>query len=75
MLIDKDTNPNDTILYLSAVLLDHFREVKTIKINNLDDFLNDVLPKQPSFKLQLSVNFLYLIDKIEIKEGVLSYVP
>lgn len=75
MLIDKDTSPKDTILYLSAILLEKFKEQKRIEVNSLDDVFFEMAPTQPSFKLHLSLNFLFLLDKIKLDGGDLVYVP
>lgn len=75
MLIDKDTNPKDTIFYISVVLLENLKERGRVRVNSVNQIFRDIAPNQPSYKLQLSLNFLFLIDKIIIEEGELVYVP
>ncbi|MEK5069614.1 ABC-three component system middle component 6 [Sporosarcina sp. FSL K6-1508] len=75
MLIDKDSKPEDTILYLSAQLLLKIKSCSRIKLAFIEDLYRDIDEKQPYFKYNLSLNFLYLIDKVKIEGGDLVYVP
>lgn len=75
MIIDNDTKPKETILYLSAIMLLKLKTYKKINVTELDDLFKEINPNQPAFKFQLALNFLFLMNKIDIKGGQLSYVP
>lgn len=75
MLIDKDSKPQDTILYLSAKLLITIKRYKRINVGSLDTIFNEIDSSQPTYKFYLSLKFLYLMNKVEIEEGELVYVP
>lgn len=75
LLIDHDTKPQNTILYISAQLIEIIKEKKKINIALLDKIFTEIYPKQPIYKYQLSLNFLFLLDKIAIENGEIIYVP
>jgi len=75
LLIDHDSKPQDTILYISALLLDKIKEYKKINVALLDEIFKEIDSKHPIYKFQLSLNFLFLIDKIYIDNGEIVYVP
>ncbi|MEI3610191.1 ABC-three component system middle component 6 [Pseudogracilibacillus sp. SO10305] len=75
MLIDKDSKPEDTILYLSARILLKLKEIGKIKIALIDELYEEINQKQPYFKFNLALSFLYLINKVKIDGGDLVYVP
>lgn len=74
MLIDKDSKPQETILYLSAQILSKLKEIGSINLAQIDNLYKEINEKQPYFKFNLAINFLYLIDKIKIEGGDLVYV-
>ncbi|WP_419095810.1 ABC-three component system middle component 6 [Halalkalibacter suaedae] len=74
MLIDMDSKPSDTILYLSARLLLEIKRLNKVNIASIDDLFYDIDSTQPPYKFYLSLNFLYLMDKVRIEEGELLYV-
>ncbi|QDP39448.1 ABC-three component system middle component 6 [Radiobacillus deserti] len=74
MLIDKDSKPEDTILYLSAQLLLKVKSLGRIKLALIESLYEEIDDKQPYFKYNLALNFLYLIDKVKIEGGDLVYV-
>jgi hypothetical protein len=74
MLIDKDSKPKDTILYLSSQLLSKIKTRERIKLAFIEELYDEIDEKQPYFKYNLSLNFLYLIEKVKIEEGELIYV-
>ncbi|MGE7916677.1 ABC-three component system middle component 6 [Lysinibacillus xylanilyticus] len=74
ILVDSDSKPEDTILYLSAKMLKILKYKKSVHISFLDDFFNDINPNQPRYKYYLCLNFLFLIEKIEIDGSDLIYV-
>jgi len=74
MLIDKDSKPEDTILYLSAQILLKLKKLGRINLALLESFYEEINEKQPYFKFNLALNFLYLINKVEIEGGDLVYV-
>lgn len=73
MIIDKDSSPKDTIYYTSACIL----EIIAYKEYNVDD-LYETLKGRYNDSLEytiylLSLDFLFLINKITIsKEGLLQ---
>lgn len=74
MLIDKDSKPEDTIFYLSAQILLRLKEIGKINLGQIETLYKEVNEKQPYFKFNLAINFLYLIDKVKIEGGDLVYV-
>ena len=75
LLIDQDSKPQETILYLSALLLSKIKEVCRIKLALIDELYQEIDSRQPVYKFNLSLNFLFLMNKIKIEEGDLIYVP
>lgn len=73
MIIDRDSNPKDTVYYISACIL----EVIPSKKHNVED-LYETIKEQYNDSLDytiylLSLDFLFLIDKISIsEEGLLQ---
>ncbi|MGZ9697640.1 ABC-three component system middle component 6 [Bacillus safensis] len=73
MIIDRDSNPKDTVYYISACIL----EIISLNKHNVED-LYETLKKRYNDSLEytiylLSLDFLFLIDKISIsKEGFLN---
>ncbi|MFD3261398.1 ABC-three component system middle component 6 [Paenibacillus lentus] len=73
MIIDRDSNPKDTIYYTSACIL----EIVSLDKHNVEG-LYETLKKRYNDSLDytiylLSLDFLFLIDKISIsKEGFLK---
>ncbi|WP_069937845.1 ABC-three component system middle component 6 [Domibacillus iocasae] len=75
MLIDKDSKPKDTILYLSAQLLATLKKHGQVKLALIEELYEEIDEKQPLFKYNLALNFLFLINKVKIEGGDLVYVP
>jgi hypothetical protein len=75
MLINKDANPADNIYYIACCILE---EVKGLTKVLIDECYYTVMKKyNKSLKYTdylLALNFLFLIEKINFKEGGLSYV-
>lgn len=73
MIIDRDSNPQDTVYYISACIL----EIITLKKHNVGD-LYEILKGRYNDSLDyalylLSLDFLFLINKITIsEEGLLQ---
>jgi len=73
MIIDRDSKPKDTIYYIAACII----EVISSNQYNVED-LYEILKEQYNGTLDytiylLSLDFLFLIDKISIsKEGFLE---
>ncbi|MFU1796435.1 ABC-three component system middle component 6 [Paenibacillus azoreducens] len=74
MLIDKDSKPKDTVLYLSTQLLKKIKSQGRIELASLESLYHEVDDKQPLFKYNLALNFLFLIDKVNVEGGELVYV-
>lgn len=75
MLIDKDSKPQDTILYLSAQLLYKLKGRGRIKLASINELYKEIDERQPLFKYNLSLNFLFLVNRVKIEGGELVYVP
>ncbi|KYG58818.1 ABC-three component system middle component 6 [Planococcus maritimus] len=75
LLIDRDSKPEETIFYLSARLLLEIKKKEKINVVFIDSLYEEVDSKQPAYKHNLSLNFLFLINKIKIENGDLVYVP
>ncbi|PEC81958.1 ABC-three component system middle component 6 [Bacillus cereus] len=75
MLIDKDSKPEDTVLYLAAQLLSKIKNRGRIELALIEELYDQIDKKQPYFKYNLALNFLYIIDKVKIEGGDLVYVP
>ncbi|WP_396266330.1 ABC-three component system middle component 6 [Halobacillus amylolyticus] len=73
MIIDRDSNPKDTVYYISACIL----EISNVQNYNVEG-LYEELKEQYNDSLEytiylLSLDFLFLIEKISIsKEGFLE---
>lgn len=73
IIIDRDSNPKDTVYYISACIL----EVLYSKKYNVED-LYETLKERYNDSLEytiylLSLDFLFLIDKVSIsEEGLLQ---
>ncbi|OES45848.1 hypothetical protein BA724_03330 [Domibacillus iocasae] len=74
-MIDKDSKPKDTILYLSAQLLATLKKHGQVKLALIEELYEEIDEKQPLFKYNLALNFLFLINKVKIEGGDLVYVP
>lgn len=74
MLIDYDSKPKETILYLSAELNLKLKENKVVKLVDLGDLCMEIDSKEPFFKYELALNFLYVTGKIEIVKDKIIYV-
>lgn len=74
MLIDKDSKPEETILYLSAQILLKLKNLGKINLALIENLYEEINEKQPYFKFNLALNFLYLIGKVKIEGGDLVYV-
>lgn len=75
LLIDRDSKPQDTIFYISALVLNKIKELKRIEIALLDNIFYAINPKHPMYKYQLALNFLFLADKVYLDNGEIVYVP
>lgn len=75
LLIDTDSQADETILYLSALILNKMKIQQKISVNNLDIFFNQEIPiKIPQYKYYLALNFLYLLNKIDLIGSDIVYV-
>lgn len=74
MLIDKDSKPEDTIFYLSVQLLSKIKSQARIELALIEEIYSEIDEKQPYFKYNLALDFLYLIDKVKIEGRDLVYV-
>lgn len=75
MLIDRDSKPEDTVLYVAGCALDILRH------NQYNDIEELRLQIQKKFRIETpyktlvaSLNFLYLVDKVEIKNKKLTCI-
>lgn len=75
MLIDKDSRPRDTILYLSAQLLTRMKHRGRMELALINELYHDVGEQHPLFKFDLALSFLFLVGRVEVRGGELIYVP
>lgn len=72
MIIMKDKNPTNTIYYISGCILkeiiDKKQDVDTL-FQNMKKYINNLEYKD----FILSLDFLYLIKKIDFKKGCIKY--
>ncbi len=65
MLMPIDTKPKYTIYYLTSIVL---KELLENKYSNVSDLYNNKIKNEMSYSLfHLCLDFLFLIDVIEIK--------
>lgn len=74
LLIDRDSKPEDTILYISAQLAAKLKDTGKVKVAFIEQVYNEVDSQQPVYKYNLSLNFLFLVGKVKIEDGDLIYV-
>ena len=75
MLIDKDSPPRDTILYLSAKLLAEIKRRGPVDLDLVHDLYQSLGGQYPLFKFSLALSFLFLAGRVDVKGGELCYVP
>lgn len=75
ILVDTDSKPSETVLYLSAILLKRLKQIKSVSLSKLDEFFDETFSnKNPSHKNYLCLNFLFLLNKIELIGSEIRYV-
>ncbi|MFE6140012.1 ABC-three component system middle component 6 [Bacillus sp. NPDC057893] len=75
ILMDSDSRPDETILYLSALILEKMKKYKRYNAAFLDELFKEIDKKMPSQKGILALNFLFLLGKIDIEGEDVIYVP
>lgn len=75
MIINKDVKPSQTIFYLAAIL-NKILKNNPLNTTDLYDVLHVELGYQTDYQLfMLSINFLFLINKINIDgKGVINCI-
>lgn len=75
MIIDRDSRPKDTIYYVSGCILSAL-QTKEIEVDILFELIRDQYNALLDYYIfLLALNFLYLIEKIEIsEEGMLRCI-
>lgn len=73
IIIDRDSNPKDTVYYISACILEVISS-KKYNVEDLYETLKDRYNDSLDYTIYLlSLDFLFLIDKISIsEEGLLQ---
>lgn len=75
MLIDRDSKPQDTTLYVASCTLDI---LKHKQYNDIEELRQDVQKKfnidAPYKTVVASLNFLFLIDKVVIKNKKITCI-
>ncbi|MBL1228279.1 hypothetical protein IW492_03405 [Enterococcus sp. BWB1-3] len=76
MLISKDSDPTESLFYISGCLLTLCKsQLDNISPEDLyDTMLTNYKLDVPFSQYCLALDFLYLIGKIQIEGGVLNYV-
>lgn len=68
MLVDKDTTPEQTIFYIACCILEVLKHKSYNDIDELRSDMTDRFQFEPNYSNFISsLNFLYLIDRIVIK--------
>ncbi|HFK1752607.1 MAG: hypothetical protein M3Z48_00875 [Lactobacillus sp.] len=75
MLINKDGKPVDSIYFIACCILEELRKKEVISIEELYLEIVDKYNKKLKYMdYSLSLNFLFLIDKIELYKGEIRHV-
>lgn len=75
MLIDKDAKPADNIYYIACCIIEELKEINKVFLDKGYSIVKEKY--NPALKYTdyiLALNFLYLIEKINLKEGRVNYV-
>ncbi|ARF68059.1 hypothetical protein B7C51_09790 [Paenibacillus larvae subsp. pulvifaciens] len=75
MIIDKDSRPKDTVYYISGCILATLRS-KSAEVDSLFELIRNKYNDSLEYSIfLLALDFLFLINKIEISEkGVLKCI-
>lgn len=75
ILLDKDTKPQETVFYVSAILLSKIKELKVINFGEISNYSDLKKYKQiDDRKIYLALSFLFLIGKIKKEKDEIWYV-
>lgn len=74
LLIDRDSKPEETIFYISVQIFSRIKKQKKIKIADLDKMYDEIDSKEPYFKFNFALDFLYLLNKVNIVGDDIVYV-
>lgn len=74
MIIDRDSSPNETILYTSACI-SHTLKLTPVRVDKLYKLVKSEFNLKVSYtNFLLSLDFLFLIEQIQIKRNGEVYV-
>ena len=69
MLIDRDSKPEDTVLYIASCALDILKHNQYNDVKELRQEIQTKYKIEAPYKtVMTSLNFLYLVDKVAIKD-------
>jgi len=69
VLVDRDSKPEDTVLYIASCALDILKHNQYTDIEELRQEIQTKYQIEAPYKtLVTSLNFLYLVDKVAIKD-------
>ncbi|WP_313893897.1 ABC-three component system middle component 6 [Psychrobacillus sp.] len=74
MLIEFDSKPEETIFYIAARLNNDFKKNSLVHISELQEIFSDFYNTHPVFKIQLAIDFLFLLGKVKLEGNVIHYV-
>lgn len=75
LLVDKDSKPEDTVLYVASCALEI---LKHNQYNDIEDLRQEIQTKYnieaPYKTLVTSLNFLFLVDKVTVKDKTITCI-
>lgn len=74
ILYSKNQDPINSVLYISGCILTKLKEYEEVEISSLYNLLKHEYNKDLTYnKFILSLNLLFLCEKLILKEGNISY--
>lgn len=75
MLINKDARPADSIYYVACCIIEELKGLNQVFVDDGYYLIKGKYNKSLKYTdYLLALNFLFLIEKVAIKEGRLNYV-
>lgn len=65
---DKHTNLKFSTIYISGIMMNEIKKSGIIKYSDLQKIISSKIGKQAQDMFELSISFLYLLNKIEYNE-------
>lgn len=71
---DKHTNLKFSTIYISCVMMNEIKKNGIIRYSDLQKIISTKIGKQAKDMFELSISFLYLLNKIEYNERLDSII-